>query len=104
MEDCEINEVFPDEQLLQIMHLVQVTHTSWYADHVNFLASGITPLDLSYQQRKRFFDDIKHYFWEDPLLFKQVQIKLFGDVCLKMKWSKSSSNVIPLPMVATLMP
>jgi hypothetical protein len=71
VEDCEINEVFPDEQLLQIMHLLQVTHTPWYADHVNFLASGITPPDLSYQQRKRFFADIKHYFWEDPLLFKQ---------------------------------
>lgn len=68
--DREINEAFFDEQLLQIMHLTQATHTLWYVDHVNFFASGITLPNLSYQQRKRFFADIKHYFWDDPLLFK----------------------------------
>jgi hypothetical protein len=67
----DINEVFPDEQLLQILQLLQVSALPWYADHVNYLASGIIPPELSFQQRKRFFADIKHYFWEDPLLFKR---------------------------------
>ncbi|XP_022871338.1 uncharacterized protein LOC111390517 [Olea europaea var. sylvestris] len=69
--DGEINEVFPDEQLLQIMHILQATHIPWYADHVNFLASGSTPSDLSYQERTRFFADIKRYFGDDHLFFKR---------------------------------
>lgn len=47
--DGEINEVFPDEQLLQIMHLLQATHIPWCANHLNFLTSGIISPDLSYQ-------------------------------------------------------
>ncbi|GMI70439.1 hypothetical protein HRI_000713200 [Hibiscus trionum] len=42
----------------------------WYADFVNFLVSGIIPSDLNYQARKRFQNDVKHYYWDKPLLFK----------------------------------
>lgn len=43
----------------------------WYADFINYLASNIIPADLSYQQKKKFFADVKHYYWEDPFLYKQ---------------------------------
>ena len=59
-----IQEEFPDEYLFSI-HM-----TPWYADFANFLASNILPPDLSYQQKKKFFSDIKHYLWEEPFLFK----------------------------------
>ena len=42
----------------------------WYADFANYLASGVLPKDLTYQQRKKFKSDVKHYFWEEPFLFK----------------------------------
>lgn len=73
----EINEVFSDEQLLQIIHLLQATHAPWYEDHVNFLASDNTPPNISYQRKKRLLADIKHYLWDDPLLSKWARIKLF---------------------------
>ncbi|ERM97517.1 hypothetical protein AMTR_s04594p00005750, partial [Amborella trichopoda] len=42
----------------------------WYADYVNFLAANITPPELSRQQLKKFFSEVKHYYWEEPILYK----------------------------------
>ena len=61
-----INENFPDEQLFAL-HSAQAP---WYADFVNYLACGIISLGLSFQQKKKFFSDVKHYTWEDPYLYK----------------------------------
>lgn len=66
-DETLINDSFPDEQLL----LVENLSLPWYADYVNYLASGILPPDLSYQQKKKFLHDVKSYFWDEPLLFKQ---------------------------------
>lgn len=42
----------------------------WYADLVNYLASGVLRDDLTFQERKKFLANAKHYFWDDPYLFK----------------------------------
>ena len=61
-----INENFPDEQLFAL-HSAQAP---WYADFVNYLACGIISPGLSFQQKEKFFSDVKHYTWEDPYLHK----------------------------------
>ncbi|KAL5558584.1 hypothetical protein UlMin_034795 [Ulmus minor] len=68
--DGDINEIFPDEQLLA------VREAPWYADIVNYLAKGTPPPELSYQGKKKIFADIKYYIWDDPFLFK-IFIELF---------------------------
>jgi transposase InsO family protein len=65
-DDLPIDDSFIDEHLYAIHNL----EAPWYADFVNFLACGLVPPDLTYQQRKKFFSDAKHYFWDEPLLFK----------------------------------
>ncbi|KAL5577624.1 hypothetical protein UlMin_019323 [Ulmus minor] len=45
--DGDINEIFPDEQLLA------VREAPWYADIVNYLAKGTPPPELSYQGKKK---------------------------------------------------
>ncbi|XP_038711641.1 uncharacterized protein LOC120005855 [Tripterygium wilfordii] len=60
-----INETFPDEQLL-IVH----SKEPWYADFVNYLACGVLQEGLTFQEKKRFLASVKHYYWEDPYLFK----------------------------------
>ena len=55
----QIDDTFPDEQILSLSH----DETSpWFADIANYLFAGITPPDLTYQQKRRFFAEVKHYF------------------------------------------
>ena len=65
-EESFIKAEFPDEYLYSL----SLSNTPWYADYANYLASEIIPSNLSYQQKKKFFSDVKHYLWEDPFLFK----------------------------------
>ncbi|CAN6679116.1 unnamed protein product [Malus baccata var. baccata] len=61
-----ISETFPDEQLFTIKSSV----TPWYADYVNYLVSDIMPPDLTWQQKKRFISLVRHYYWDEPYLWK----------------------------------
>ena len=74
----EINESFPDEQVLCIEEksegLLQeaeaVMMRPWFADFANYVVSRLLPHDLNFQQKKKFLHDVKDYFWEEPSLFK----------------------------------
>ena len=52
LQKVQINENFPNEQLLSTSH---VESTPWFADIVNYLATGVLPSDWSSQKNKRFF-------------------------------------------------
>ena len=41
------------------------------ADYANFIVSKYLPPTFSAQQRRKFFYDLKHYFWDDPHLYKE---------------------------------
>lgn len=43
----------------------------WYADYVNYLASQVIPVHMSRQERRRFFTQLKYYFWDEPFLFRR---------------------------------
>nr|GEU50218.1 reverse transcriptase domain-containing protein [Tanacetum cinerariifolium] len=44
--------------------------TSWFADFANYHAENFIVKGMSSQQKKKFFKDVKHYFWDDPYLLK----------------------------------
>ncbi|GJR14290.1 reverse transcriptase domain-containing protein [Tanacetum coccineum] len=44
--------------------------TLWFADYANYHAGNFIVKGMSTQQKNKFFKDVKHYFWDDPFLFK----------------------------------
>ncbi|GJQ99163.1 reverse transcriptase domain-containing protein [Tanacetum coccineum] len=64
LDPKEINEKFPLETLSLIA--VLDASTPWFADIANYHAGNFVIKGMSTQQKRKFFKDVKHYFWEDP--------------------------------------
>nr|GFC99363.1 reverse transcriptase domain-containing protein [Tanacetum cinerariifolium] len=64
----EINEAFPFETLKKIAH--NDSSTPWYASLANYHAGNFIIKGMTSQQKKKFFKDARHYFWDDPYLFR----------------------------------
>ncbi|GJR84557.1 reverse transcriptase domain-containing protein [Tanacetum coccineum] len=65
----EINETFPLETFGMISFRGD-SSTPWFVDIANYHAGNFIVKGMSSQQKKKFFKDVKHYFWDDPYLFK----------------------------------
>nr|GFB61957.1 reverse transcriptase domain-containing protein [Tanacetum cinerariifolium] len=65
----EINEAFPLETLNMVSFRGD-SSTPWFADFANYHAGKFVVKGMSSQQKNKFFKDVKHYFWDDPFLFK----------------------------------
>ncbi|GJV42219.1 reverse transcriptase domain-containing protein [Tanacetum coccineum] len=61
----EINETFPFETLRMIT-FHDDSSTPWFANNANYHAGNFVVKRMSSQQKKIFFKDVKHYFWDDP--------------------------------------
>nr|GEZ95402.1 reverse transcriptase domain-containing protein [Tanacetum cinerariifolium] len=64
----EINETLPLESLNKIAH--QDPSTPWFADLANYHARKFIIKGMTTQQKQKFFKDARHYFWDDPYLFR----------------------------------
>ncbi|GKA23470.1 reverse transcriptase domain-containing protein [Tanacetum coccineum] len=69
LEKKEITETFPLETLRMVTFCGD-SSTLWFANTVNYHAGNFIVKGMSSQQKKKFFKDVKHYFWDDPYLFK----------------------------------
>nr|GEU48452.1 reverse transcriptase domain-containing protein [Tanacetum cinerariifolium] len=66
LENKDINENFP----LETLGKISSKSTPRFADFANYHAGNFIVKGMSSQQKKKFFKDVKHYFWDDPYLFK----------------------------------
>ncbi|KAJ9567664.1 hypothetical protein OSB04_003630 [Centaurea solstitialis] len=64
-----IRDKFPDEDLNMIKTIGE-DPIPWYADFANYLATGVLVKGMTYQQKGKFFSDLKYYFWSKPYLFR----------------------------------
>ncbi|RVW82528.1 Transposon Ty3-I Gag-Pol polyprotein [Vitis vinifera] len=63
-EEAQINDEFPDDALCAVEKL------PWFANIVNYLATGELPSEWNMETKKYFLSRAKHYAWDDPYLYK----------------------------------
>ncbi|GKF62091.1 reverse transcriptase domain-containing protein, partial [Tanacetum coccineum] len=77
----EINETFPLETLNTVTsHDNQ--NTLWFADIANYHAENFLIKGMSTQQKRKFFKDVKHYFWDDP--YQIIRRCVYGQEALEI--------------------
>nr|GEZ65489.1 hypothetical protein [Tanacetum cinerariifolium] len=69
LEKKEITKTFPPETLRMVTFRGD-SNTPWFADIANYHAANFIVKGMLSQQKKKFFKDVKHYFWDDPYLFR----------------------------------
>nr|GEV56531.1 reverse transcriptase domain-containing protein [Tanacetum cinerariifolium] len=65
-ENKDINEHFP----LKTLGKISSASAPWFANFANFHAENFIVKGMPSQQKKKLFKDVKHYFWDNPYLFR----------------------------------
>jgi hypothetical protein len=66
-----INDSFANEQLAHVNVSSANVASPWFDNYANFIIGKVIPSHFTNQQRKKFFYDLRHYFWDDPFLYKK---------------------------------
>nr|GEV09205.1 reverse transcriptase domain-containing protein [Tanacetum cinerariifolium] len=65
----EIGEEFLDEHLM-VLKATPDNDEPWYADYVNYIIGKVIPPEWTAEKRKRFFSQVKYFFWDEPYTFR----------------------------------
>jgi len=65
------HDYFPDESLLSVSIL------PWFANIINFLVSGQLPAHWNTKDKRKFLNEVKNFYWDDPYLFKYCPDQIF---------------------------
>jgi hypothetical protein len=69
LKENEIDDYFPNETLMTIGTSNEKA-IPWFADFANYLVANILKKGLTHAQQNKLFSEFKHYYWEEPYLFK----------------------------------
>ncbi|GJU12725.1 reverse transcriptase domain-containing protein [Tanacetum coccineum] len=69
LTEMEIADKFSDEHLMELKSKFK-DDEPWYADFVNYIVGKVVPPNWTFEKRKRFFSQVKTYFWEEPYAFR----------------------------------
>ncbi|GKA62422.1 reverse transcriptase domain-containing protein [Tanacetum coccineum] len=64
-----IADKFSDEHLMVLKSKIK-DDEPWYANFINYIVGKVVPPNWTLEKRKRFFSQVKTYFWEEPYAFK----------------------------------
>ncbi|GKD26218.1 reverse transcriptase domain-containing protein [Tanacetum coccineum] len=77
--DSKVDDNFPGETLMEI----NAKDGPWFVNFANYLVADIIPKGMTYQQKNKFFSNLKHYFWEEPYLFKVLDSEFYWSRIIK---------------------
>nr|GEX35893.1 reverse transcriptase [Tanacetum cinerariifolium] len=66
-DDSDVDDNFLGENLMEIT----TNDTPWFVYFANYMVGDIIPKGMTYEQKNKFFSDLKTYFWEVPAFSKQ---------------------------------
>ncbi|GJY77142.1 reverse transcriptase domain-containing protein [Tanacetum coccineum] len=69
LTEREIADEFSDEHLMALKSKSN-NDEPWYADFINYIIGKVIPPNWTFEKRKRFFSQVKTYFWEESYAFK----------------------------------
>ncbi|GJU81883.1 hypothetical protein Tco_1284248 [Tanacetum coccineum] len=69
LTEREIDDKYSDEHLMVLKSKFN-NDEPWYADFVNYIVRNVVLPNWTFEKRKRFFSQVKTYFWEEPYAFK----------------------------------
>ncbi|GKA01856.1 reverse transcriptase domain-containing protein [Tanacetum coccineum] len=69
LTEREITDEFFDEHLM-VLKSNSSNDEPWYANFVNYIVGKVVPPNWTFKKIKRFFLQVKTYFWEEPYAFK----------------------------------
>ncbi|GJZ47959.1 reverse transcriptase domain-containing protein [Tanacetum coccineum] len=69
LTEKEITDEFPDEHLM-VLKATPEDDEPWYVDYVNYIVEKVIPPKWTAEKRKRFFSQVKYYFWDEPYAFR----------------------------------
>ncbi|GJW80891.1 reverse transcriptase domain-containing protein [Tanacetum coccineum] len=69
LTEREITNKFSDDHLMVLKSKFK-DDEPWYADFVNYIVRKVIPPNWTFKKRKRFYSQVKTYFWEEPYAFK----------------------------------
>ncbi|GJU70330.1 hypothetical protein Tco_1256589 [Tanacetum coccineum] len=88
------SDVLPSSRVFDLISIdVLDASTPWFADIVNYHAGNFMIKGMSTQQKRKFFKDVKHYFWEDPFLFKICAESVIRTLCF---WQGRALDILML--------
>nr|GEU80534.1 reverse transcriptase domain-containing protein [Tanacetum cinerariifolium] len=84
--------------------MLAVVSTPWFLDFANFHGGNLIVKGMSSQQKKKFFNDVKHYFWDDPFLFRICTNQIIRRCVHGQEAFDSSKRVMKDPPGAIMVP
>ncbi|GKD46980.1 reverse transcriptase domain-containing protein, partial [Tanacetum coccineum] len=69
LTEREIADELFDEHLMALKSKSN-NDEPWYTNFVNYIVGKVVPPNWTFEKRKRFFSQVKTYFWEEPYAFK----------------------------------
>jgi len=70
-EITPIDDYFLDESLLSLSSM------PWFAKNINFLTTGDLPAHWSTEDKGKFLNEMKNFYWDNPYLFKYCPDQIF---------------------------